>query len=241
MSNWERLDFEPKQGEFLHHTNGRDYYVIQMFKTDYGTLDMLLQDTNSAQIVHALGVKKYSVTEDNITKVGICWDSGNYYGNDITKIDFRALRKRYEPKEVLPVQQDDKISVNDYIINHCEKSYGAVYGTPWHLASEEDKADYFTARKQEFLENTSTEEREALNVSEEVEDSIAEYEVEIKETRSAKFKVYATDKYTAKDVIDELYRYGEIEMDEDRVVENEITVSNRDYIPFLENVNQKCR
>lgn len=126
--HYERVEHTFHAGEVLHNMNGNDYRVLAVLSPK----NLLLMSAVDGQIVVGSGVnlfERYPKGErpDNDSMVtGIEWDYGDYFGKDITRIDFDILKQKYgEPDRVENVADlRDKIQRNFWMQKNVEQKEG---------------------------------------------------------------------------------------------------------------------
>ena len=126
--HYERVEHTFHAGEVLHNMNGNDYRVLAVLSPK----NLLLMSAVDGQIVVGSGVnlfERYPKGErpDNDSMVtGIEWDYGDYFGKDITRIDFDILKQEYgEPDRVENVSDlRDMIRRNFWMQKNVEQKEG---------------------------------------------------------------------------------------------------------------------
>ena len=95
--NYEKMEYDFRQGEVLHNLNGSDYSVLMVLNQN----DLFLMALKSGQFLIAEGTRAYArylkegiCSEDCIVR-GIEWDRGIYLGNNLSEIDMDSIQKEY--------------------------------------------------------------------------------------------------------------------------------------------------
>ncbi len=126
--HYERVEHTFHVGEMLHNMNGNDYRVLAVFSPK----NLLLMGAVDGQIVVGSGVNlferypKGERPDDDSVVTGIEWDYGDYFGKDITRIDFDILKQHYgEPDRVENVSDlRDMVRRNFWMQKNVEQKEG---------------------------------------------------------------------------------------------------------------------
>lgn len=95
--HYEKKELSVNVGDVIHNTNGSDYKIIDILDKRESSMDVLLIETKSMNIVAAHGLQYYDVKygekniEGGLSESGYEWGSGIYYGPISNETNMRAI------------------------------------------------------------------------------------------------------------------------------------------------------
>ena len=108
---YEKKNIDAKIGDIIHNTNGCDYKIISILDKRETSMDAVLINVNTFEIVAAHGLQNYDVkygdidNHGSLSQSGYEWGHGVYYGTLNVETNMRAIYLENLPEErELPAQ-----------------------------------------------------------------------------------------------------------------------------------------
>lgn len=94
--HYERTEIYPDRGQKVLNANGNTYNVVDVLKKNKDSVDAILIDTNTLNIIVAHGLRNYNISyagdfDNKLGRNAYEWDSGTYYSPVDKNTNFRAI------------------------------------------------------------------------------------------------------------------------------------------------------